>query len=458
MSGWIFALLALSALAGCSGRTPSKPQGPYATTLHDDEHVEKAVPYGQFTVLSVVKTGGGSYMTSMRLDYMRLIHRDKILIDEARAIVPWPGLDSPTFFAEYYVDNYWKEFLIHEAAGKPVVEHIDQGPERDDTRRIGTEGFRYGYPWRQGVRYMPRARMPGFMLTASPLSVRVLPYPPELKHRLEAYTLAAMSPDEQSFAYVDSMDAPTFVMVVDEQGARRDPIPIPRVDLPPRPDADVNPYERVRNWFNATYTWKRDSNGHWAAEPVVLAQRSAVNPVEEIFLSERTGYRQCFTSADAHCLANWHQATRAEVMKAEPGDGDMPLAYAPSVPMQAFGANVKMLAYGTSYWNNSGYFLYADGTPAQVVAEYVKRLESRKIVFVRSDQCPRPDGGDADCDEQLKSRLKITATDDDWLGKRLRNTAPGVTTFVLPDLVISVSASAKGGTIIQTQYRGAIVK
>ncbi|MQA41728.1 hypothetical protein [Rugamonas aquatica] len=441
--------------AGCFGTSPRKPEGIYVKTLFNGETVTEATRYGEFTRLSIeYSDGGGSYFSSGRNSYLRLIHRDKIVVKEARQIEPWPGLDTPTFFAESYVDD-WREFLIHEAAGKPVVERIEQGDmSRDDTRRLTTEGFRYGYPWRQGVRYFPRAMTPGFLLSVFPMKLKVLPHLADLRYRLEAYTLAAISPDEQSFAYVDSMDAPTFVMVVDQTGERRDPIPIPRVELPPRPGADVNPYERVWSWFNATYTWQRDSNGKWAAKPVAPAQRAAANPAEEIFLSERIGYRSCFTAADAYCLTNWHQASRAEAAKAEPRDEAMPFAYAPSEPMRAFGGNVKLLVYGTSYWNNSGYLLYTDAAPGQAAAEYVKRLESRKIPFVRSDQCAKSSDGDRDCDGLLKSRLNIKSTYDDWLGKRLRNPRPGETMFVLPDLVISFLAAENGSTIIQTQYRG----
>ncbi len=403
-------------------------------------------------------SGGGSFMTSGVNSYMRLIHRDKIVFEQAREIEPWLGLDKPAFFVEYSSVD-WGEYLVHEAAGKPVVERIEEGNmHHSGRRRVYAEGFPFGYPWRSGVRYFPRAETPGGLFSVFPAKTRELPQPVDLLKRLDAYTLAAISPDETSFAYVDSMEAPTFILVVDANGERRDPIPIPRVQLPPRPGPAINPYERVWSWFNATYTWQRDSNGKWSAKTVAPAERAAANPVEEIFLSDRTGYRSCFTAADAYCLTSWHQASSAEVAKEEPGDAAQPLVYAPSIPIKAFGANAKLLVYQRSFWRNSGYLLYTDATPAQVVAQYVQRLERRKIPYVRSDQCPGSDNGSVDCNALLKSRLNITRRYDDWLIRKLRNAGPGATMFVLPDLVISFSTSEQGSTAILTVYRGDLAR
>ncbi|MES2161525.1 MAG: hypothetical protein V4476_10250 [Pseudomonadota bacterium] len=453
------ALLAACLLTGCFGSTPLKPEGQYVKTLLDGEKVAKATPYGEFTILTIdYSSGGGSFMTSGVDSYMRLIHRDKIVFKEARAIEPWLGLEKPAFFVEYSFGD-WGEYFIYEAAGKPVVERIEEGNMyHSGRRRVYAKGFPFGYPWRQGVRYFPRAETPGGLFSVFPAKTKELPQPVDLLKRLDAYTLAAISPDETSFAYVDSMEAPTLVLVVDANGERRDPIPIPRVELPPRPGPAINPYERVWSWFNATYAWQRDGNGKWSAKAVAPAERAAANPVEEIFISDRTGYRSCFTAADAYCLTTWHQASSAEVAKEEPDDAAQPLVYAPSIPTQAFGANAKLLVYQRSFSSNSGYLLYTDATPALVAAEYVKRLERRKIPFVRSDQCPKSNDGGADCDAQLKSRLNITRRYDDWLIRRLRNTGPGATVFVLPDLVISLSASALGSTVIQTVYRGDLLR
>lgn len=453
------AMLAACLLTGCFSSTPLKPEGPYVKTLHDGETVAHAAPYGEFTILSIdYSSGGGSFMTSGVNSYMRLIFRDKIAFEKARAIEPWLGLDKPAFFVE---DSFgeWAEYLVYEAAGKPVVERIEAGNMyHSGRRRVYAQGFPFGYPWRQGVRYFPRAETPGGLFSVFPAKTQELPQPVDLRKRLDAYTLAAISPDETSFAYVDSMEEPTFVLVVDANGERRDPIPFPRVQLPPRPGPAINPYERVWSWFNATYAWQRDSNGKWSAKAVAPAARAAANPLEEIFLSDRTGYRSCFTAADAYCLTTWHQASSAEVAKEEPGDAEQPLVYAPSIPAQAFGANAKLLIYQRSFWSNSGYLLYTDATPALVAAEYMKRLEQRKIPFVRSDQCPKSNDGRADCEAQLKSRLNITRKYDDWLIRKLRYAAPGVTVFVLPDLVISLSASAQGSTVIQTVYRGDLLR
>jgi len=448
------AMLATSLLTGCFSTMHYKPEGKYAKTLFDDEDVTKAVPHGEFTKLTVRYLGGGSYMTSGEVISERLIYRDKIVIKEARQLEPWSELDTPAFFAEVYEDYYWRDFLIHEVDGKPVVERIEQGtPGRDDTQRVATRGFNFGYPLRQGVRYFPRAMTPGFLLSVFPMKVSVLPQPVDLLKRLAANQLAAVSPDEKSFAYVDDMNAPSFVMVVDDNGERRDPIPIPRVELAPRPESDVNPYDRVRTWFNATYKWQRDSNGKWAAEPLAPVTPPAANPAEEIFLSERTGYRSCFTAADAHCLDNWHQASRDEVVKAIPYDPAQPMVYAPSVPTQAFGANVKLLAYETSSGIYSGYTLYSDSPPAQVMAEYAKRLESRRIPYVRSDQCTHKQWW-PDCDDLIKSKLNIGPSNNRLRDLVIDAARGPATVFILPDMLVSLLTTKDGGTVMRTAYRG----
>jgi len=262
-SGLLLRLVFIAGLmTGC--QSEPAPTGVYAKYLKPGEEVTKAVVQERFVMLSIFYHTGSGYFTSTQQRYMRLIHRDKIVVKKSRLIEPWQGLGRPVYFAEIDDDLPTSNYLIYEAAAKPIVKRIDAGdPTSDYTTRIATEQYYFGFPMQTGLRYFPGRLAPGFLLSVFPISVKILPNTYKDHRSYFVPVLASISPDGKSYVYVDSADAPSIVMVVDDVGEVRAVGPRSVVHLPPEPAPEINPYERLWSWFSATYAWRRNSVGQW---------------------------------------------------------------------------------------------------------------------------------------------------------------------------------------------------
>jgi len=71
----------------------------------------------------------------------------------------------------------------------------------------------FGYPLRAGARYFPGVSTPGFLLSVFSMKLQVLPAPfNERRDKLWMQSLASISPDQKSFAYVDDLDDPSNLL------------------------------------------------------------------------------------------------------------------------------------------------------------------------------------------------------------------------------------------------------
>lgn len=437
-------------LAGCWPYT-EPATGQYADVLQRGEKVTKADAYGRFTALSVEYRQGGGSLMSTHNNSMRLIHGDKVVVKTTDGIERWSEFAQPVYFVRLPEDESVLA-LVHERAGKAVVEKI--AASKDGYQ--GNETYAYGFPLSPGARYFPGKQGPGFLLGAFPVKATVLPSPPEGDDSLYAYVLAAVSPDGKAFAYVNSEYAPSVVLVVDADGKRRDPIPLPRIYLSDAPIYQFNPYERLWAWSRTALAWHKNGAGSWEVRPEGIAPGAAGarNAVEQLFISDQTGYRTCFAAANAACLPGWRRPDTAELRKALSGDGDAPFAYVPSAAASAFGARIGLLLFSRGCCSVASYHLYLDGAPEAVAAQLSARLRDSQTPFVRVDECPRRVGNDGKCAAQLAQQLKRPES----LGRDLEQLIssmedePGVL-FVMPSMAVVVRANERGGSIIQTLLR-----
>lgn len=442
---WLAAALLLAA---CSPYT-EPPEGPYAGVLKRGESVTEATPAGPFTALSILYRQGGGFLTSTQIASMRLLYRDRVLIKQAEDLTRWDGLEPPVYFAEVF-EKYDRVLqLAYERDGKAVVQKLPQA-----VQYRATKAYPHGFPMAPGLLYFPGDTRPGFLLRALPVKSTVLPETLADQYSLFAHTLAAISPDGAAFALVDSHEAPSMVMVVDADGGRREAIGLPRTYLPEALDEYVNPYERVWNWARTTLAWYKNADGKWEVRTAAAAASTPANAVEELFLDDQSGYRQCFAASNASCLRNWRGANAAELRKAFGADYAPPFAYVPQAPVQAFGANVRVLLFARLGFGGTAYSAYVDGAQEALVAQLSARLQSRKIPFVRVDECPRRVDHRGKCEALLAEKLKRGES----LGHELEQLIvsmedqPGML-FILPSMAVVVRARPEGGSMIQTLLR-----
>ena len=438
-------------LTGCWPYT-EPATGEYADVLRRGEKVTKADTYGRFAALSVEYRQGGGSLMSTHNNSMRLIHSDKVVVKTTDGIERWTDFAQPVFFVRLPDDDSVLA-LVHEQAGKAVVEKI--AASKDGYR--GTETYTHGFPLSPGVRYFPGDQRPGFLLRGLPLKTTVLPSPPESDGDLHAQVLAAISPDGASFAFVDSEYAPSVVLVVDADGKRRDPIPLPRIYLADAPTYQFHPYERLWAWSRTALPWHKNGAGSWEVRPDGTAPEAvgARNAVEQLFISDQTGYRRCFAAANAACQPGWRGANAAEQRKTFVWDGSTPpFAYVPVATTAAFGARVGLLLLSGRCCRVPSYHLYLDGAPAAVAAQLSARLRESKTPFVRIDECPRRVGYDGKCEAQLARQIGRPES----LGRELEQLVDtweehdGVL-FVMPSMAVAVRANEQGGSVIQTLLR-----
>ncbi|MCX7293984.1 hypothetical protein [Janthinobacterium sp.] len=438
-------------LTGCWPYT-EPATGEYAAVLKRGEKVTKADTYGRFAALSVEYRQGGGSLMSTHNNSMRLIYGDKVVVQATDGIERWTEFTQPVYFVKLREDDGVLA-LVHERAGKAVVEKI--AASKDGYQ--GNEAYAHGFPLSPGVRYFPGSQRPGFLLSALPVKTTALPSPPEGDDSLYAHVLAAISPDGQAYAYVDSQYAPSVVLVVDADGKRREPIPLPKIYLADAPIYQFNPYERLWAWSRTALAWHKDGAGSWEVRPDGVAPGTAGtrNAVEQLFISDQSGYRSCFAAGNAACLPGWRRPDAAELRKTYVGDGEAPpFAYVPPAPASAFGSRIGLLLFSRVCCGGASYHLYLDGAPEAVAAQLSARLHESKTPFVRVDECPRRSGNEGRCAAQLAQQLKRPES----LGRDLEQLIgsmeeqPGVM-FVMPSMAVVVRANGQGGSVIQTLLR-----
>lgn len=442
---------ALSMLAGCNPFT-EPPTGQYADVLERGEKTVKAEPYGRFTALSVEYRQGGGSLMSTRNESMRLIHDEKVVVRNTDAIERWTDFAEPVYFTRLG-DEYKLLALVHERAGKAEVVRV---PAAVNGYR-GTQQYPHGFPLAPGIRYFPVSQLPGFLVSAMPVAITPLPTAANGGDSLQLHALAAVSPDGKSFAYVDSEYAPSVVMVVDADGRRREPLPLPRFYLADQPVYAGNPYAHLWAWSRGALSWYKNAAGSWDVEPEGMAPvpADAGRAVEQLFISDQTGYRSCFAAAHRACLPGWRAASAAELRTAQSqGDEVPPFAYAPQQAVTAFGGQVQLLRFAGDCCAVPSYHLYLDGAPDAVAAQLSTRLRQGKTPFVRVDQCPRRSGNDGKCAAQLAQQLGRPESQ----GRALENLLDTMeeqqgVAFVMPTLAVMVRANGQGGSIIQTLMR-----
>ena len=446
--GWGLALLLL---AGCNPFT-EPPTGQYADVLERGEKVTKAEQYGRFTALSVEYRQSGGSLMSTHNESMRLIHGDKVVVKNTDAIERWTDFAAPVYFTKQGEENQLL-VLVHERAGKAVIEKIHAAENGYE----GTGSYPHGFPLAPGVRYFPVSQLPGFLVSAMPVTITPLPRASAGGDSLQLHDLAAVSPDGKSFAYVDSEYAPSVVMVVDADGKRRAPIPLPRFYLADAPIYDFNPYEQLWVWSRTSLAWYRNGAGRWDVQPKGIdpAAAGTRNVVEQLFIDDQTGYRTCFAATNRACLPGWRAANAAELRLTHgKGDDAPPFAYAPLEPVTAFGQKVNVLLFAGICCGVASYHLYLDGAPDAVVAQLAARLRESRTPFVRVDQCPPRSGNDGKCAAQLAQQLGRPES----MGRQLENMldtmeAQHGVMFVMPSLAVLVRAGEQGGSVLQTVMR-----
>jgi hypothetical protein len=438
-------------LTGCWPYT-EPATGEYAAVLQRGEKVTKADTYGRFAALSVEYRQGGGSLFSGENHSMRLIYNDKIVVKATDGIERWTEFAQPVYFVRLPEDDGVLA-LVREHAGKAVLEKI--AASKDGYR--ANETYAHGFPLSPGVRYFPGEQRPGFLLRGLPVKTTVLPSPPEGDDGLHAHVLAAVSPDGQAFAYVDSEYAPSVVLVVDADGKRRDPIPLPRMYLSDAPIYQFNPYERLWAWSRTALAWHRSGAGGWEVRPdgIAPAAGGMRNAVEQLFISDQIGYRTCFAAANAACAPGWRGANAAELGQTFSGNGAAPpFAYVPVAATAAFGARVGLLLLSGKCCRVPSYHLYLDGAPAAVAVQLSARLRESKTPFVRTDECPRRIGNEGKCAAQLARQIGRPESQGRELEQLLDtwDERDGVL-FVMPSMAVAVRANGQGGSVIQTMLR-----
>lgn len=363
-------LFAFCFLLSACGRPPD---GPYAEWLENDETVESVSQELPFTILHIHRVPTDWLrILSFENRYDRVLYQRKVVIDKGEPAELWKGLGQPAVIVHRYAnlsDDQSPLFLVYERNKKAVVEHVDMGAYIKTT----------GEPIGPGLRYFKdeNLKYEGVLLKALPAQKTFLPKGlawPSITQ------LAGFAPDLKAFAYADSLEEPSVVMVVDAQGNMGEPIPLPAMH---RVSAMVHATSRVGQihpWFDARFKWQK-SIDKWDLARIddVENPRSATDALEELFLDADQGYRNCFGSANLACLDGWRRDPRDEDYDACTCAGAH--VYRPLQPVQAFGAKVNRLLYATS-GNGSAYHLVLDAPPEKVAGELRRRLKARRIDHV----------------------------------------------------------------------------
>jgi hypothetical protein len=432
---------------------PATPNGDltiYDKCLGPHESVEKATQVGPFTTLAIrYSRGSGYYGTS--LAYQQLLYKGRMLATNVAQVRRWDGLSSAVLFADWTERYGLNSYLIYERAGQAIVEQLD----KSEISRDADYEFPYGYPLRHGVRYFPRSlgeHDAGFLLQVLPTRVTQLPPGPGGVNVPLARSLAGIAPDGRAYAYINSVTAPSAVVVVGADGSSHDPIPIPLTSVIASARPDANPFEPAWRWFAATFSWEQDARGRWTIVPSwARAAIAPANPVEEPFIDAIAGYKSCFASAHPACIQGWRF-----VQDSADRFGDCclsRLAYEPIKPTQAFDADVTAIVYSKSITWDSGYRLLLNAPHDHVIATLTKRLQSRKVPFVRTDQCPDLASESAPCVARLKLTIHWKDPIDPSALWAIFSTSEHAAVFMTPTAAIAVYAAPNGRTWVDTLAR-----
>lgn len=449
--------VACSVLAGCTGKAclDSSDSGTkvYDGCLGRHESVTDATQVGPFTTLDISYSEPYGYLGA-HLNYQRILYKGRILARQVDDVQAWTGLSSTVLFANIYEGDLSASrlHLIYERAGRPVIERVDIGIDG----WVANYEFPYGYPLHGGVRYFPRyvgSRDAGFLLGVVPTRLTKLPLGPQGIRVPRVQSLAGIAPDGKAYAYTDSRLTPSAIAVVDADGAVRAPVPIPFTSLAHSVQPDTNPFEPIWRWFAATFTWQKDERGRWGIVPTRAPPAiPTVNPVEEPFIDAITGYQACFASDNPVCLKGWRfqQDSAAHF-------GDCCLsryAYVPTEPTRAFEADVAAMVYSSSFTADSGYQLLLNALPNRVIAALTKRLRSRKVPFVRADECPNLASDDAACIARLTETIHWK---NDTVGRKILSVIIRASekhaVFMTPTVALAVYAGPHGQTWVETLAR-----
>ncbi|WP_175016937.1 hypothetical protein [Massilia sp. YMA4] len=440
---YLTALALALALVAC-GAPATPPSGPYARFLKGDESVRKVSQEGPFTLLDIDYSTCCGYLFGAQLDYQRILYRDKVLVKKVERVEPFRGFGRPALVWPVPLGD-GKLQVLSEHGGKAAFDTVDLGLYSHD----GEDGYYHGYPIAPGVRYFPSNG--GVLLSGFPLRVQKLPA------GLDCCTghigqLAGTAPDGSAYAYADSRKEPGAILVVDADGTKREPVPLP-VTPTTASTQDLSPHTPLLRWFQSSFAWTKNAQGKWNAAPVAAAPQGKGVAAEDVFLDVPAGYRRCFATDNASCEPGWRLLQAGELPTLFKDGYVPPYSYAPPQGMRAFGAPVTALIASRIGYGGTGYYLYVDASAEQVVAAFTRRLRERKLPFVRVDECPRTDYGNPDCAAQLGERLGWRRKLDYSLEGALRWRPESGAMFVLPTIAVAIVAEEGGATRISTLAR-----
>ncbi len=437
-------LLACLALGGCSPGTP--PTGPYAKWLKRNESVLGVKQEGPFTILEVEwRSHIGGSLAPLPHSSQRVLWHDREVVRSARDIERWTGIDRVVLLADVATEYSHEPHIIYERAGGPVAERLEVG----QTGLQGEAGYGHGYPIDPHTRYLPKSMSGGgFLLDARTLKLRELPDGVRRNATPTIGALAGLSPDGKSVAYADARDSPSVLIVIDQDGQQREPLPVPVGKPAADRERDLSPYSPLLRWFAADYRWEKNAAGRWDIRPAVR-HAAVAQPVEELFLDAQAGYRTCFASGNTACASGWRRPAESEAQAIF--DWSPAFAYVPEKPVQAFGGNVTALWFRNATFA-SGYQLLSTAPPAALAAELARRLAARGIPFVRSEQCLQKNGR-ANCTALVKDKFAWQGQLGAYIDSTIGYIEPGTTLFVTPTAILGIAGNDKGGSYLQTVAR-----
>ncbi|MCC2972429.1 hypothetical protein [Massilia sp. IC2-476] len=458
------ALLLAATLAGCRGKTgPCQQPGAsgavqYQGCLASHETIREVTELAPFTVLAIdyYEPGrGGYYSPGVNKQYFRILHGGRVVLEQAERVERWEGVGRNVLLATAYVPDDGGLHLLDAMPGGPLVHHLVTGPNHWE----GDAVYEHGYPWGPRRRYLPRrynSNDGGFLLGIDPFRLQLLPEGSDGAAAPSINTLASVSPDGRVYAYADSRVTPSAIMVVAADGGRRDPVALPLTALPTA-NLPANPYDALRAWFGASYTWEADHTGAWdiAARRPPGKTPDLADALEELFTDAALGYRNCFAPGNPHCLQGWERAQDAEALTG--ACCNSPFTYAPAAPVKAFGRPAVALSLRKLSEGGSGYTLLVEGQPVDLATALEQRLRRRKVPFVRADHCPGLADSHVACERKLRDAINWQHPPNDtavlW---RILQEAEENIIILTPTLALALYPDGGGRTWMVTLARYAL--
>jgi hypothetical protein len=452
---WLIALLITSSiLSGCNDRkcikASAKDTAVYDECLFRYESVAKVRQFGPFTALTVRYVEPYGYWGA-DFTYERILYEGQILKKKVDSVSEWRGLAETVLFVEFLSGDESSLHLVYEHAGRPIAERIDVG----NYGWAGTSEFPHGFPLSAGVRYFPRyvgAKDAGFLLAALPTRVTKLPLGPQGVRVPWVQILAGIAPDGKSYAYSDSRETPSAVVVVDADGAVHEPIPIPFTSLGLKADPDTGALEPLWNWFGKTFIWQRNPDGRWEIVPKWASHSGQTeNSVENVFIDAANGYKVCFANDNSACLSGWLPMRKTDT---QANDCCLsPYVYSPLKPIRVFNGDLIKLVYSESITPGSGYQVELDASSDVVVKALTERLQQREVPFVRVDKCPDLVSNERECIAILKRTVRWKDPIDQSVVDNILRAAKAGVVVVTPTAALGIYAGQNGQTWIDTLAR-----